>query len=76
MFNHFRLIPFLLGLLLGFVGIYIMKNDSKTVYRYPTPQNVKNTTYRDKNGVCYSYKVEKVDCDKNAGSLAEYPLEG
>ena len=76
MFKHFRILPFILGLLLGFIGIYVMKPDEKVVFRYPTPDNVKNTTYRDKNGVCYSYQVEKVDCDKSAGTLADYPLEG
>jgi hypothetical protein len=76
MFNHFRIVPFIIGFVLGFIGIYIMRPDSKIIYRYPTPENVKNTTYRDVNGICYSYNTEKVDCDKNAGTLAEYPLEG
>lgn len=76
MFNHIRFIPLILGLILGFIGIYVLKPENKIIYRYPTPENVKNTTYRDMNGVCYSYQVEQVDCDKNSGTLAEYPLEG
>jgi len=76
MFKHFRLVPFLIGLMLGFFGIYIMKPDNKIIYKNPTPENVKNVTYKDKNGVCYSYKAEKVDCDKSSGTLVEYPIEG
>lgn len=75
MFKHFRLIPFLIGLTLGIIGIYWVKPLDKIVYRYPNPQNVDKTVYKDKNGVCYSYVAEKVDCDKNEGTLKEYPLQ-
>lgn len=75
MFNHFRLIPFIFGLVLGFVGIYLLKPLDKIVFRYPSPSNVEKTIYKDKNGICYSYISEKVDCDKNEGSLKDYPLQ-
>lgn len=75
MLNHFRIIPFLVGVFIGFVGIYLMKPSDKTVLKYPTPENVNNITYRDQNGICYSYKVDEVDCDKNQGTLSEYPLQ-
>lgn len=75
MFKHFRLIPFLVGLAIGFIGIYLMKPLEKTIMKYPSPENVKNTIYRDTNGICYYYNVEKVDCDKNEGTLNEYPIQ-
>jgi hypothetical protein len=75
MFKHLRIIPFLIGLVLGFIGIYLMKPLDKTIMKYPSPENVKNTVYRDQNGICYTYSVEKVDCDKNEGTLSEYPIQ-
>jgi hypothetical protein len=52
-----------------------MKPLDKTIMKYPSPENVKNTVYRDQNGICYTYSVEKVDCDKNEGTLSEYPIQ-
>uniref|UniRef100_A0A6C0DGY7 Uncharacterized protein n=1 Tax=viral metagenome TaxID=1070528 RepID=A0A6C0DGY7_9ZZZZ len=74
MFKHFKLIPFIIGLLIGIVGIYFVKQEGHVTMRYPTPQNIESTVYKDKNGVCYKYDAKKVDCDKNQDRLKTYPV--
>jgi hypothetical protein len=74
MFKHFKLIPFLIGLLVGIVGIYFVKPEGQIMMRYPTPENVGSTVYKDKNGVCYKYDAKGVDCDKNQDRLKTYPV--
>jgi hypothetical protein len=76
MLQHFRLVPFLVGLVIGYLVLAFYVPPKHTVYEYPHPQNVKNRVYRDKNGVCYRYNAEKVDCDRNEESLKAYPLQG
>jgi hypothetical protein len=74
MFQHFMIMPFLLGLGLGIAGIYFLKSEATIVYKYPTPENVGKLSYKDKNGVCYQYSGKEVDCDKTDGKLKTYPL--
>ena len=77
MFDFFYLIPFLVGLTVG--GLYIFmggRGIHETIYKYPHPTTVDALVYKDPNGACYRYKVEQVGCDKNEGILKEYPLSG
>ena len=51
-----------------------MRLKKKEVVRYPTPDNVESTLYRDKNGVCFKFKSEEVSCDEHKDKVTEYPL--
>jgi hypothetical protein len=75
MFNHFEVMPFLVGLLVGIVGILFWKEKPRVIVKYPHPSNVAHVTYRDPNGICYKYTSNEVDCDKNEETLATYPLQ-
>lgn len=73
--NHFELVPFLTGFLVGVVGLLFWKQNPQIVYKYPHPTTVENTVYKDANGVCYKYKSDEVNCDKNESTLKQYPLQ-
>lgn len=75
MLNHFEILPFLIGLFVGVIGLLFIKDKSHVIYKYPHPSNVKDLVYRDPNGVCYTYKANLVDCDKNEGTLKPYPIQ-
>ncbi len=51
-----------------------MRLKIKEIIRYPNPENVNNTIYRDKNGVCFKFKSEEVSCEDNNAALKEFPL--
>lgn len=74
MFKHIQLSYFALGIVIGIIGIYLLKPEKLVVYKYPTPSTCGKTTYKDKNGMCYHYDCEKVDCDKNENNLKSFPL--
>ena len=76
MIHHFRLIPFLAGLALGWLMLKYYQAPAKVVFEYPHPDNVKQRVYRDTNGICYRYTSEKVDCDANEATLKPYPIQG
>lgn len=52
----------ILGLLLGFFIIYATSSPPAYILKYPTIDNIKNTTYVDENGVCYKYYAKKLHC--------------
>jgi hypothetical protein len=75
MYQHFRIMPFLAGLAVGFALLFWYQAPAKIIYEYPHPQNVRERVYRDTNGVCYSYTAQKVGCDANEATLKPYPLQ-
>ena len=74
MIKHFRLLPFLIGIVVGVIAIMFVKPEKTVVYKYPNPEGGEKIVYKDKNGICYRYKATKVDCDKNQDKLKEFPL--
>jgi hypothetical protein len=75
MFSYFEWKPFLIGIAVGGVLLLFFKPVKETIYKYPHPKTVEKLIYRDQNGACYKYSVSEVDCDKNEGTLKEYPLQ-
>lgn len=74
-FNKLKLLPFLLGLFIGMFFVYILKPAATVVYKYPSMDNAGKITYQDRNGVCFKYHADTVDCDKNEERLTSYPLQ-
>ena len=76
MFHHFLLIPFLIGLGLGIAIFFFLKPETKDrVVKWPHPSNVEKITYRDRNGLCYKFKEQIVDCSSVKDTLKEYAFE-
>ncbi len=74
-FNHLQFFPFLMGLAIGIFCVYILKPAPVVVIKYPNLDNVETTVYRDRNGTCFQYKVDQVDCDKEEDRIQPYPLQ-
>jgi len=52
----------LLGLFLGFFIVYMITPPPKVILKYPTIENIQNTTYIDEKGQCYKYYAVEVPC--------------
>ena len=74
MIKHIKLFPLCIGIIIGIITIIFVKPEQKFVYKYPNPQTCDKLTYKDKNGVCYKYTANKLDCDKNEARLKNFPL--
>lgn len=74
MLKHLRLVPLLVGIVVGIIAIFLIKPPQNIIYKYPTPETSGKITYKDKNGVCYKYSAKEVDCDKNEARLKDFPL--
>jgi hypothetical protein len=78
MFHHFKLLPFLGGLVAGYVIFFILKPDTANadkVVKWPHPDNVDKTVYRDRNGLCYKFEAQIADCGKVKDILQPFAHE-
>ena len=75
LFEKLQLLPLLLGLFIGMFFVYILKPTASVNYKYPTMDNAGKIVYQDRNGVCFKYHADTVDCDKNEGRIVAFPLQ-
>jgi hypothetical protein len=75
MLNHFKLLPFVVGIGSGIVALYFYKPEKQVIIEYPHPRDGEKKIYRDRNGVCYTYTSHEVDCDANEATLKDYPIQ-
>jgi len=66
---------FLLSLVIGLFAVYITMPDLRTIYVYPTPENVSILQYKDKTGTCFSFTQEEVTCPTNASEISKIPVQ-
>jgi hypothetical protein len=74
MIKHIRIVPLLVGIVIGIIGMVVAKPQPQVVYKYPNPKTTAQTVYKDGNGVCYRYQANEVNCDANQDKLKDYPL--
>ena len=76
MFERFHILPFLLGLSVGIAIFFFIKPETKDrVVKWPHPSNAGKLVYRDRNGLCYKYKEQIVDCGSVKESLQEFAFQ-
>ncbi len=61
--------------MVGLFFVYILKPSAVVVVKYPNTDNVGKVVYRDRNGTCFKYDMETVDCDKAEDRIKAYPLQ-
>uniref|UniRef100_A0A6C0JYP8 Uncharacterized protein n=1 Tax=viral metagenome TaxID=1070528 RepID=A0A6C0JYP8_9ZZZZ len=76
MLKHFRIFPFILGVIFAALFFKNYKMETLSIFQYPHPNNIHERVYKDKNGVCYAYTAEEVNCNSNESTLTPYPLQG
>ena len=76
MLQHIALLPLAAGLVAGYVVFFVIKpTENEVVMKYPDPMNPGESTYRDMNGLCYSFKREEVGCSAvSTAEIKPYPL--
>jgi len=76
MWHHFELLPFTAGLVIAAIIFFGLKPETKDrVVKWPNPENAGKAVYRDRNGMCYMFESQIVDCDKVKGKLQAYSFE-
>jgi len=76
MAEYFIRFPALIcGLIAGFIILRMYAMDRPIFFKWPSPDNVGKVTYKDKNGTCYQYEGNIVDCAANKSKIKPVPLQ-
>ena len=54
--------------------VYILKPAPIVIMKYPNIENAGKLIYKDRNGTCFVYETNEVDCDKNEERIKPFPL--
>ena len=63
------------GIVGGFILLRLFAIDRPIFYKWPSPENAGKVHYKDKNGACYEYTSDTVDCNANKDKIKPYPLQ-
>lgn len=76
MILHYISIPiFLLSFAVGLFFIYVLGPEMKTVYVYPSPENVDKILFKDKADNCFYFEEEIVKCPKDTSLISKIPIQ-
>lgn len=70
-FKFINFYVFLVSLAVGIFFVYIFESDQRTIYVYPTPENVDSIQYKDATGTCFAIKQTKTACPANENEISK-----
>jgi len=65
---------FVAAFLVGLVLVYLSPVEYKTVFVYPTPDNVKDIQFQDDADTCYHFESTAVSCE-SANNINAIPVQ-
>lgn len=66
---------FIISLAFGLFLTYITNPNKRTVFVYPTPDNVDELLYRDHTNNCFSFEATEVECPSNPKEIESYTVQ-
>ena len=73
--NYISIPVFLISFAIGLFFVYILGPEMKTIYIYPTPENVDKILFRDKADNCFTFQEQMVDCPKDETLISSIPIQ-
>lgn len=73
--NYISLPIFLVSFAIGLLFIYLMGPEMKTIYIYPSPENVDKILFKDKADNCFNFQEEIVECPKDENLISKIPIQ-
>ena len=76
MLLHYISLPvFLISFAIGLFFIYILGPEMKTIYIYPSPENVNKILFKDKAENCFYFEESEVDCPRDDSLISRIPIQ-
>jgi len=66
---------FIISLAIGIFMVYITNSPQDVIYVYPTPDNIHQIQYKDKQQNCFEYKATEVECPEDKESIQNYIMK-
>lgn len=73
--NYISIPIFLISFAIGLFFVYILGPEMKTIYVYPTPENVDKILFKDKADNCFTFQEQMVDCPKDESLISSIPIQ-
>ena len=66
---------FVISFILGFIFIYILGPQTKTIFVYPSPENVNKILFKDNANNCFYYDEQEVTCPTDLSAISTIPIQ-
>jgi len=66
---------FFVSLVIGSIFVYISTTETKTIFVYPTPENVDRYVYVDEVGTCYKFRPTLQKCGDDESKIKDIPAQ-
>lgn len=66
---------FLVSFAIGILFVYLMEPEKKTIYVYPSPENIDKVLFKDKADNCFYFQEEIVECPKDDNLISKIPIQ-
>jgi|TARA_Y100000992_G_scaffold36234_1_gene20294 hypothetical protein len=74
--DKFISIPvFLITLAISLFFVYISMPNKKTIYVYPTPENINSFLWQDGTGTCFGWEATQVNKPKDTTKIKTIPVQ-
>ena len=73
--NYISIPIFLISFAIGLFFIYILGPETKTIYIYPSPENVDKVLFKDKADNCFYFEEQIVNCPKDTSLISKIPIQ-
>jgi hypothetical protein len=73
--NYISLPVFLISFAIGIFFVYILGPEMKTVYIYPSPENVDKLLFQDNADNCFYFEEKEVECPKDESLISHIPIQ-
>ena len=75
MFGKISFKIFFVSFLIGLFFLYVVGQENKIVYVYPTLTNSSNVLFKDKSGQYFRFKSKEVECPSDKTTIKQIPIQ-
>ena len=75
LFKYISLPVFIISFAIGLLFVYMLGPEQKTIYVYPTPENVDKMLFKDKANNCFRFEEESIDCPSDPSKISDIPMQ-
>ena len=73
--NYISIPIFLISFAIGLFFIYVLGPEMKTIYIYPSPENVDKVLFKDKADNCFYFEENVVEGPKDEKLISKIPIQ-
>ena len=74
-FNYISFPTFLISFAIGLFFTYILGPEIKTIFIYPSPENVDKILFKDKADNCFYFDQVDVKCPSDNSLISKIPIQ-